>query len=204
MTNEANGDMNSDQEAKRLPWQCFEEEVATHIERELHYCRLGVESSSAKVIRKPSYHSKARNAPITFDVAIEVFASAAPGAPFFIWIWECKDYPSSHVSVDEIEEFHHKLGQVAAHKGTVITRTGFQKSAVELAKSLRIGLMTLVKEVHTVIQMSQDGGIFRREILAAPYSLDTRGKERGDQDQISGPHLGALIQIELDNSLNYR
>jgi hypothetical protein len=185
---------------KNPPWRCFEEEVATHIERELHYCRLGFTSAAARVVRKPSYYSKLRNASIIFDVTLEVFAPAAPEAPFFIWIWECKDYPSTTVRVDELEEFHHKLTQVAAHKGTVVTRCGFQKAAVELAKSLHIGLITLVKEVHTIVQMSQDGGIFRKEVLSGFYSLDTLGKERFAQGETSGPNIGSLIQVELDYS----
>ncbi len=34
--------------------------------------------------------------------------------PSIIWIWECKDYTSSSIPVDDIEEFHSKLDKSEA------------------------------------------------------------------------------------------
>ena len=73
-----------------------------------------------------------------------------------IWIIECKDYPDRRVGVDEVEEFSSKLGQVAAHKGTIVTRKGFQSGAISLATSYKIGLMTLSKSIAVSICASQD------------------------------------------------
>lgn len=106
-----------------------------------------------------------------------------------LWIWECKDYPDRNVKVDELEEFQSKLVQVGANKGTVVTRRGFQKGSIAIAKSFRMGLMTLQNQLVTVVQMSQETRENEFEMIHAKFSLDSRGRERSDvmlQDLIKG------------------
>ena len=107
---------------------------------------LGVHAGSATVYHRKKYYSEARKADITVDVSIEVIM-AGTERPFLIWIWECKDYSRS-VGIDDIQEFDAKLQQIGANntKGTVITRRGFQRSAIEYAKSRGIGLARLIDE----------------------------------------------------------
>lgn len=169
-----------------------------YIEEQMHFGRLGLQPGTAKLCPRPPYYSKHRESEITFDLSIEVFSSSEKtGKPFLIWIWECKDYPSKSVSVDEIEEFHHKLQQVGAHKGTVVTRLGFQAAAIKLAGSCGIGLMTLLKEKHFVIQMSQDGGLIDRVVVVVPYCLYTSGKDMHGPSDVSGPDLAVVMKHEL-------
>lgn len=183
---------------KLAPWERFEAEVATYVEEQMHFGRLGLQRGMAILCRRPRYYSKQRESDITFDVSIEVFPSAEKtGKPFLIWIWECKDYPSKRVSVDEIEEFHHKLHQVGAHKGTVVTRHGFQSAAINLARSCGIGLMILLKEKHFVIQMSHDGGLIERDVVVVPYCLYTSGTEIHGPSSVSGPDLAVVMKHEL-------
>jgi hypothetical protein len=103
-----------------------------------------------KVYRKKKYYSKDRDNEIIFDVVVEAFTGS--DLPSLIWIWECKDYPRRKVSVDEIEEFVSKLQQIGigSVKGTVVTRIGFEAGAVTYAKSQRIGLAVLQKELVAV------------------------------------------------------
>ena len=182
-----------DWDPRPLPWQDFEEEVAVHIEKEIRMSVFGMESHGVKVCRKPKYFSKARESDITFDISIEVYAPPDADSPILIWLWECKDYATEKVTVDEVEEFHHKLQQVGAHKGTMVTRTGFQKGGLELAKTHRIGLMVLKKEEVAVLQFSADGGLKWFEQLSATMSLYTFG------DLVEGPDLRTLIAYELSS-----
>src|SRR5215211_6834078 len=54
--------------------------------------------------------------------------------PWLVWICECKD-EARPVAGDEVEEFASKLQQIGVHgvKGTIVSRNGFQQSAVKSA-----------------------------------------------------------------------
>lgn len=104
---------------------------------------FGAEQSGWRARHRPAYFSRARNKDIQFDVSVE-FRLSPEAEPSILWIWECKDY-GSLVPVDDVEEFHSKLEQVGSDrtKGTIITRHGFQESALEYARSKGIGLARL-------------------------------------------------------------
>lgn len=174
-----------------LPWHNFEEEVAVYIEKEVREGSIPIPASAAKVRRKPAYYSKDRESHIIFDVSIEVRRSPSDDSPFLIWIWECKDYPTHNVTVEEVEEFHSKLRQIGAHKGTMVTRSGFQKGAITLAKTHRIGLMVLNKQRTFALALSQDAGIVPIDQIYASYALYPFGLE------VHGPELSVLMSFEI-------
>jgi hypothetical protein len=186
---DSSDDFWKDHQPETLPWQNFEEEVAQYLERNCH--QLGVDGTGTRVRRKPRYYSKARESDIQFDASLEIYSSLKPERPCIIWLWECKDYPNHKVGVEEVEEFHHKLLQVGAHKGTIVTRLGFQEGAMTLAKTHGIGLMTLIKEKAWAFGMSQDAGFLSHERIYATYSLYTFGRE------VEGPDLNTIIDYEL-------
>lgn len=128
--------------------KAFEIEVFKALEGALGDSRLGLNPRDSRVLLNPSYYSRARGKPITFDVSVEVRIPGAT-APWLIWIWECKDY-NSPVPVDDVEEFHAKLQQVGddGAKGTMITRGTFQESAINYAASLKMGLARLLPEAQ--------------------------------------------------------
>src|ERR1017187_2029268 len=105
---------------------------------------LGLDPCSCLVFRGKGYYSRDRNSSITTDVSIEVFTRGAK-QPAMIWVWECKNYTGA-VPVDDLEEFHSKLQQMGADrtKGTMIANCPFQRSAIEFARSMGIGLARLV------------------------------------------------------------
>jgi hypothetical protein len=146
-------------EPTTLPWQSFEREVAEYIVQEIDEGRIGLHEQLVKVTPKRALHSKARESDIIFDVVVELFPPENTTDPFIVWLWECKDYPDRKVSVDEVEELQEKRNQVGAHKATIVTRLGFQLGAIRLAKSYRIGLMTLYKKRAWAVAFSQDAGI---------------------------------------------
>lgn len=174
-----------------MPWEDFEEEVAKYIEKKIADWCLWLNPEFLKVRRKPKYYSKVRESEIKFDVGIEGYPSTQTDTPMFIWIWECKDYPKRTVAVDEVEEFAEKIRQVGAHKGTMVTRLGFQKGAINVAKSYGIGLIVLQKQKVFAIAFSQDAGIIEGIRISAQYSLYTSGKE------VKGPELGVILKHEL-------
>jgi len=176
---------------KKLDWQSFEDEVAEHVEKEINFCNLGLKPDTARVIKKPRYYSKLRESDIIFDVSIEVWPFEAATQPTLVWIWECKNYPNRNVSVDEVEEFHDKLDQVAAHKGTIASRQGFAKGAITLAKSYGIALLTLTKQEVTHFTFSQGAGIRRVVVLEAINSYSELG------EPINAKHVGGIVRDEF-------
>ncbi|MNJ85768.1 hypothetical protein D3C87_32470 [compost metagenome] len=98
----------------------------------------------SQVFEKKGYYSAARGTDIIFDVTIE---SWLPGATDFssLHIFECKNL-EKNVSVDDIEEFSSKLGQVGKHntKGIIVSTKGFASGTKRIAKSYKIALL-LVK-----------------------------------------------------------
>lgn len=182
---------------KPLDWERFEDEVAAHIRKLIKEGVLGVQENSCTVFQRNSYFSKAREANIIFDVAIEVRSLPDADTPLLILIWECKDYPNRNVGVDEVEEFAEKLRQVGAHKGTIVTRKGFQSGAEAVAKHYRIGLATLNKEPHCTVMFSRDAGVSLSVELTSPMAIDCSGQRWKD----GSVFLEWILKRELDNLL---
>ncbi|ODA36612.1 restriction endonuclease [Planctopirus hydrillae] len=159
-------------QSKIVPWVSFEAEVAEYFEKSLPQGDWGLVANSASVRRKPAYYSKDRETDIVFDASVEVRPPTDSSRILLLWLIECKDYPDRNVNVDEIEEFHAKMMQVGAHKGTVFTRCGFASGAITFAKTHRIGLSVLTKEEHLIVQMSRSGGIHLRTTVVMPFCLD--------------------------------
>lgn len=114
---------------------------------------FGINYKQTKLIHRPAYYSRDRKKNIIFDVSLEVFRKGAEW-PYWIWIWECKNY-SHKVPVDDVEEFHVKLHQVGANstKGTIITPIGFDSGAYEFARSKGIGLWRWIPEEMPVFRL---------------------------------------------------
>jgi len=151
----------------------YERDVATLVESELKKGNFGVDPALARVNRKPKYFSRDRNKDITFDVSMEVSRKAMT-EPFWIWIWECKNYGHT-VPVDDVEEFHAKLSQVGADrtKGTMITPIGFDSGGVEFARSKGIGLWRWIPKGSIGSLMEDDRGPSDADVLRALTIADT-------------------------------
>ena len=56
------------------------------------------------------------------------------------------------MAVDEVEEFASKLRQIGVHgvKGTIVSRNGFQQSAVKSAKLKPVGLLRQLADGSTI------------------------------------------------------
>lgn len=175
---------------KPLAWQAFEDEVAEFAQLALQNGRWGIHKNAAQVRRKPAYFSKDRNSNIIFDVSIEVFAHGDfDTTPVLLWLIECKDL-GQNVTVDDVEEFHSKMKQVGAHKGSIFTRVGFASGTIEFARTHRIGLSTLNKDEEVLLMASASGGFFRNYFINSSYSLRDDGSE-------SPKTLQSLLEDEL-------
>ncbi len=99
-----------------------------------------VNEKNSRIYKRKGYYSKEREADIITDISIETYM---PGAENYsmLTIIECKNL-NHKVPVDDIEEFESKLRQIGEHntKGIVFTRLGFQKSALKVGKSRKLGL----------------------------------------------------------------
>lgn len=122
----------------------LEEKVFKLFKEELSQNRLFLIPDCCKIYRKKGYYSKDRQSKITVDISIEVFLPGAKEYSLLIII-ECKNYNHS-VPVDDIEEFHSKLLQIAGAniKGIVATTNSFQKSALTFSKSKGLGLIRIL------------------------------------------------------------
>jgi hypothetical protein len=153
----------------------YEEEVCTLVESELNMGNLGIDPTLARMKKKPSYFSRDRNREITFDISVEVRRKGLVD-PFWIWIWECKNYNHS-VPVDDVEEFHAKLSQVGADrtKGTMITPHGFDSGGVEFARSKGIGLWRWIPNGSLVSLMEDSRRPSEVDVLRALTITNTAG-----------------------------
>jgi len=151
----------------------YEIEVANAVKAELRQGNFGLDPRFAKVCRKPRYFSHDRKKDIIFDVSIEVFRRGV-SIPYFVWVWECKDYRHT-VPVDDVEEFHAKLEQIGADKtkGTMITPVGFDSGSVAYAKSKGIGLWRYIRQGSLVNLMEDRRGVAEEDILRALTTADT-------------------------------
>ncbi|MBE9156991.1 restriction endonuclease [Nodosilinea sp. LEGE 06152] len=131
----------------------YELKVMKLVKLKLEEDEFGINPKQARVSHKPTYYSRDRQKDIIFDVSIEICRKGAE-TPYWIWIWECKNY-SHKVPVDDVEEFHAKLNQVGANrtKGTIITPIGFDEGACEFARSKGIGLWRWIPDGTPIIRL---------------------------------------------------
>jgi len=152
----------------------YEQAVLDKVQDELSRGNFGIDPNLARVRHKPNYFSRDRGKDIIFDVSIEVFRKAA-SKPYWVWIWECKNY-SHTVPVADVEEFHDKLSQVGADrtKGSMITPVGFDPGGLEYARSKGIGLWRFIPPQESMVSLMEDRSPVRdSEILRALTTPDT-------------------------------
>lgn len=124
----------------------MEDEVYTAVKTMIESGELGLTSECSRVYKHKKYYSAARRSDIVADVSVEITSRGAD-RPFFIWVWECKNYKQP-VPVDDIEELHAKLEQIGADKtkGTLIATGHFQKSSIAYAESVGIDIARFTAE----------------------------------------------------------
>jgi len=157
--------------------KAFETTLKQLLEGELNRGDLGIKAGSAKVFARKSYPSADRGRSIVMDVSLELYRRGAE-EPFFVWVWECKDYERS-VPVDDIEEFHAKLEQIGLHKtkGTVACRNGFQISAINYARAKGIGLARVLPDGSTIRLLEAIRTVSEYSVHLGLTELDTQQLE---------------------------
>lgn len=105
---------------------------------------LAVKADCCEVFLRKGYFSRDRKSDIVCDVTIEVTLPKQREWSL-LWVFECKDY-ATPVPVDDVEEFHAKLQQIAGAnvKGTMVVRGVLQKAALEYARSKGLGVMRIL------------------------------------------------------------
>lgn len=96
---------------------------------------------NSKIFTKKKYYSEQRKDYIICDISIESYLPNSTDYSF-LNILECK-HLNKNVGVDDIEEFDSKLTQIGKHnsKGIIVSSKGFAKNTVNIAKSMKIGLL---------------------------------------------------------------
>jgi hypothetical protein len=119
----------------------FENEVFSHLKKELDNDRLHVSGRRSIMFSKKGYYSRDREKNIVTDISIETFLPDATDYSL-LTIIECKDYDGA-IPVDDIEEFHSKIQQIAGDnvKAIFATKSSLQRSALAYAKSKKIGVV---------------------------------------------------------------
>jgi hypothetical protein len=158
--------------SSQRPGVALEDDMERYLRQVVVPELLGCDPRRSAVFRQKAYYSAARGGDIVVDLAIELTLRGAD-SPFLIWIWECKDY-ATRVGVDDVEEFDSKLRQIGEHntKGTIVSRNGFQKAALALAKTKGIGLVRLRDgEPYTVFHSQLGGNDTRSPVQKAVDAL---------------------------------
>jgi Zn-dependent peptidase ImmA (M78 family) len=115
----------------------FEDMVFAKMKELLESDDLGLLSKHSKIFQKKAYAGKSGNN-IIFDIAIESYHSDSNECSTLTLI-ECKDY-NSPIEVEKLRDFAYRIGDVGGNKGYFITTSNFQKGAIQIAESHRIGL----------------------------------------------------------------
>lgn len=134
---------------------------------------------------KKGYYSKERNDDIVVDISVESYSEGATEWSLLLVI-ECKDYQKS-IPVDEIEEFVAKLDQITGKnvKGVFISRSNYQKSAIEYARSKGIALVRMLHEnqvewilrrTPSAISITKKKEFLDNEIIEALTVYDFKGE----------------------------
>lgn len=160
-------------------------------------------SDGVKVDRGRAFTRISTGRSIILDVTLE-----APGHP--LWVFECKDF-GRQVEIGRLDEFVAKLrdlrGYAHAHKGVIVTRTGFQKGTEEAARALGLGLWivrpAVEGEVYRAliledVQATPPGAtVVTQGTLFLPWGRFNDGPSRVD----SADHLLAyLARVDIDES----
>src|SRR5688572_18858175 len=122
----------------------FERKVARRLRRELRAGKFGSALIRTRVLAKPRFFSRDRDAHIEFDLAIEFHLE--PSQPAFLTVVvECKDYAGT-IPVDDLEEFKAKLDQCFGKnvKGMFVTTAALQSGALHYARSQGICVARII------------------------------------------------------------
>ncbi len=125
----------------------FEARAHEVLASELKNERLWAAPKHAEIFRRKGYFSRDRNKEIITDISIELYFTSRK-EPSLIWVFECKDYSSGRIPIDDVEEFHAKLEQIGQDKtkGTIVTNSALEGSALNYARSKGIGLIRLLPD----------------------------------------------------------
>lgn len=191
----------------------FENEVLSHLKKELEDDRLHVSGRRSKIFGKKGYYSRDREKNIITDISIETFLPDATDYSLLTVI-ECKDYEGT-VPVDDIEEFHSKVQQIAGDnvKAIFATKSALQKGALTYAKSKKIGVIRYLPSdqikwlTHFITSDSfsakekLDGSEFNSAFLNQGHTSFGRGFYACDDDYIYGS-LYSILKEYLNEGNN--
>ncbi len=119
----------------------FEDQIYLLFDAEISSGRFFAKKENCKIHARKGYYSHDRKKEIVFDISIEIYLPGNDDYSILILI-ECKNY-NNPVPVDDVEEFHSKIQQVAGAnvKGIVASTNSFQEGAFNFCDSKGIGLL---------------------------------------------------------------
>lgn len=128
----------------------FEEKILNHFKREISAGRFLARPDWCRIFWKKGYYSDRRKDDIKFDISVEIGPPDAAGYSI-LYLIECKDYETRQVPINDVEEFHAKIQQVAGVnvKGVMVSSKALQSSALEYAKSTGIGVLRYFDESNS-------------------------------------------------------
>ncbi len=155
--------MNTTKKGDRL-----EDEVFKMFDELLDNKEFYLNRPNSKVFQKKKYYSKDRDDYIELDVTIESYFGNADSYSN-LHIIECKNL-NKNVTPDDIEELESKINQIGRHstKGILVSRKGFAKSTIKLAKAWGIGLLLLKSDKKT------DWINYRKQNIALEFTEDSK------------------------------
>jgi hypothetical protein len=172
------------------------------------FCQELATTDGVDVLRGKEFIGRVSGRTIKVDASFEV---SVLGSRVLV-IVECKNY-SNPVPVDDIEEFHSKLDDIGAHKGIVVTTTGFQDGALKVAKGRGIALAILraetqSDELHYMVRSAVDNVTANSD----PHSLiqgnfkpwGHLGQEENGFRFNSAPEMVRLLQVSMFNQVDWK
>lgn len=151
----------------------FEDKVFKVFSKMIEEGKFFLQNKNIRIEQKKGYYSEARKANIFFDITIEVFLPEQIEPSFIVFI-ECKNY-SKTVPIDDLEEFHTKVLQIApnANKAILVTNSSFSDTGINYAKTNKIALVRLFDDssIKWVINRDYRAPITEKEINLADNEI---------------------------------
>lgn len=166
--------MNTTQKGNRLEDELFDYLCDQKNKGTLVYGILP--SQSCNIYKKREYYCKERQAPVEFDVVVELFRKGAE-EPVLHVIFECKNHDGT-IAERDVTDFSDKIHRIFknAVKGVIVSSSRLQSGAENLAKSRRIGIARLVQGGLDIIaerkgQSCVESDFIRNQIVRTEVSV---------------------------------
>ncbi len=158
-----------------------------------------------KVFKQKKYDCGKREAPVTFDVVIELW-SPNVDRPHLTIVFECKNHKRNLEEI-YVNDFSKKLDRIFGHsaKGVIVTSSRLQSGAENVAKNIGLGIVKFDGHgFETIIARSDAKAVEDRYVAKQLFEKKVKAKPLKFSAYYNGQFSGSITQflMSIDPSLS--